>query len=216
MSRIAVIGLGQFGMAVARHLHRFGQEVLAVDTDRDQIEEIADLVDAAVCLDATDERALGGLELQHYDTVVVAMGAHSVEASILTTTLLRQSGVPHIVARAKDRLHARVLRAVGAHEVIDPEEEMGHRLAEKLTYPNVIDELELGDATVAELLAPTPMVGKTLAQLQIRNRYGATVLAIRRGDGVHPNPSADHVVQADDILVVLGKQDDVRKMAQKG
>ena len=113
--------------------------------------------------------------------VVVAMGAHALESSILTTALLRQGGVSHIIARSTNDLHARVLRAVGAHEVVDPEAQMGQRLAEKLTHPNVIDELELGDAIVAEVEVSTAMLNRSIAQLQIRNRYGATILAVRRG-----------------------------------
>lgn len=216
MSRVAVIGLGMFGVAVARHLHTLGQEVLAVDLQLERVEEIADFVDAAICADATDEKALVGLEPHRFDTIVVAMGAHAVEASILTTTILRQVGASHIVARAADQLHARVLRAVGAHEVIDPESEMGKRLAEKLTYPNVIDELELGDATVAELFAPPAMLGLTLAELQIRNRYNATVLAIRRGEHVQTNPGSDERIREGDILVVLGHQNNIRNMAKRG
>lgn len=216
MSKIAVLGLGQFGSAVAKHLARLGQEVLAVDIDRASTEEVADAVDAAICMDATDERALTGLELPRYDAVVVAMGSHALESSILTTALLRQGGVSHIIARSTNDLHARVLRAVGAHEIVDPEAQMGQRLAEKLTHPNVIDELELGGAIVAEVEVSTAMVNRSIAQLQIRNRYGATILAVRRADDVDTNPGPDYVLREHDILVVLGKQDEVRKLAKKG
>lgn len=208
----AVIGLGQFGRAVVRCLAREGQSVLAVDSDPERIDKVADDVDAALSLDATDEEALAGLELERLSCVVVTLGPRAREASILATSLLRQHGVPRIVARAHSYLHARVLRAVGAHEVVDPENEMGERLALRLAFPGIDELVRLGDASIAEIEAPETLVGKSLAELELRERHGVTVLAFRRGDDVKANPRADDRVESGDELVLLGGLDAIKRL----
>ncbi len=209
----AVIGLGQFGQAIATSLAAQGQAVLAVDRDMVPIEEIQDDVDAAVQADATDENALYGLRLEQMSVVIVAMGAHSVEASILTTALLKEMGVPRIIARAANDLHARILRSVGASEVIDPEQEMGTRLARRLSQPSIVDQIDLGNAEIAEVEAPEAFVGQSLAELDLRNQYRVSVLAIRRGDSVDANPRADHRLESGDVLVVIGLREAVNRVA---
>ncbi|QDG51211.1 TrkA family potassium uptake protein [Persicimonas caeni] len=209
----AVIGLGQFGQAVARSLASQGQAVLAVDNDMDHIEAVQDVVDVAVQADATDEDALYGLRLEQMSVAIVAMGAHSVEASILTTALLKEMGVPRIIARASNELHARILRSVGANEVIDPEQEMGRRLARRLSQPSIVDQIDLGNAELAEVEAPEAFVGKTLAELDLRNEYHVSVLAIRRGDTVEPNPRAEVQLVSGDIMVVIGRPEAVNRIA---
>lgn len=209
----AVIGLGQFGQAVARSLASQGQPVLAVDNDMDHIEAVQDVVDVAVQADATDEDALYGLRLEQMSVAIVAMGAHSVEASILTTALLKEMGVPRIIARASNELHARILRSVGANEVIDPEQEMGRRLARRLSQPSIVDQIDLGNAELAEVEAPEAFVGKTLAELDLRNEYHVSVLAIRRGDTIEANPRAEVQLVSGDIMVVIGRPEAVNRIA---
>jgi trk system potassium uptake protein TrkA len=209
----AVIGLGQFGQAVARSLASQGQPVLAVDNDMDHIEAVQDVVDVAVQADATDEDALYGLRLEQMSVAIVAMGAHSVEASILTTALLKEMGVPRIIARASNELHARILRSVGANEVIDPEQEMGRRLARRLSQPSIVDQIDLGNAELAEVEAPEAFVGKTLAELYLRNEYRVSVLAIRRGDTIEANPRAEVQLVSGDIMVVIGRPEAVNRIA---
>src|SRR5690554_343189 len=125
----AVIGLGQFGMALAKSLADQGQAVLAIDNNMAHIEEIKDAVESAICVDSTDEGALYGLRMEKMSCCIIAIGANSMQASILTAALLSQMGVPRIIGRAVNPLHARILHAVGATEVVDPEQEMGLRLA---------------------------------------------------------------------------------------
>lgn len=209
----AVIGLGQFGRAVATALAREGQPVLAIDRDRQVIEDIAGEVDAAVGLDATDEEALADLRLERMACVVVAIGSDAKEASILTTAQLRQLGVPRIVARASDELHARVLRAVGAHEVIDPETEMGHRLALRLANPGIAELIEFGNAAIAEVEAPESLAGHSLAELELRKRYQLSVLAIRRAGEVNANPGAEDRLESGDVLVLLGEPGLIKRLA---
>jgi trk system potassium uptake protein TrkA len=201
---------------VATSLAREGQAVLAIDINEDEVNRMATELDAVVRADATHEAALRELRLDRVSCAVVAIGAESMEASILATALLRQIGVPRIVARSLSELHARVLRAVGAHEVVSPEVEMGQRLAYRLSHPNVLDRVDLGDNTeLAELEVPAQYVGKTLVELDVRRRYDITVVAIHRGGKIVANPSRDEVLQAGEILVVIGSSSAVARFAAK-
>jgi trk system potassium uptake protein TrkA len=216
VGEFAVIGLGMFGRMVATSLAREGQAVLAIDINEDEVNRMATELDAVVRADATDEASLRDLRLDRMSCAVVAIGAESMEASILATALLRQIGVPRIVARSLSELHARVLRAVGAHEVVSPEVEMGQRLAYRLSHPNVLDRVDLGDNTeLAELEVPAQYVGKTLVELDVRRRFDITVVAIHRGGKIVANPSRDEVLQAGEILVVIGSSSAVARFAAK-
>lgn len=212
----AVIGLGVFGRTVALHLTSLGHEVLGIDSDEEAIAACADELAMAVCADATDEAALRELHVQRMSCAVVAIGAESIEASILATTLLRQIGVPEIVARSLGSLHGRVLRAVGASRVVRPEEEMGERVARQLSEPNVLERLELGeDAEVAEVEVPAELVGKSPVELNLRKRAGVSVVAFRRGRRVVATLDGSEVFQAGDVVLVIGRSDDVAAFAKR-
>lgn len=209
----AVIGLGRFGRSVALGLARMRQAVLVVDRNETSVEAVAPHVDAAICADATNEKAFEELKLERFGCVVVAIGAESMEASILTTALLRQKGIPRIVARAVNDLHARVLRAIGAHEIVNPEKEMGERVAARLTQPNVLEQLQFDErTTLAEVAAPEAFHGKNLVELDVRKRYRVSVVAIRRGQEVNANPRPTDSLQSGDILIVIGSRDAVKKL----
>jgi len=212
----AVIGLGVFGWHVAVNLSRLGHSVLAIDSDEERVRAAQGELDDLVCADATDEAALRELELDRVGCAVVAIGAEAMEASILATTLLRQIGVPQIVARSLSRLHARVLRAVGAHVVVSPEEEMGERLARRLAQPNVLERVLLGGAAeLAELEAPAEFVGKTLVELDVRRRYGVSVVAIRRGSSVLASLEQNERMAPGDVLVVIGTSPAIARLAAR-
>jgi trk system potassium uptake protein TrkA len=214
MGNFVVIGLGMFGRNVALHLASAGQSVLAIDRDQTEVDRVAPELDSVVCADATDETALRELGLERMSCAVVAIGAQSMEASILTTALLRQMGVPRIVARSLTELHTRVLRAVGAHEVVSPEEQMGQRLARRLAEPNVLDRLDLGgEAQLAEVEVPSAFVGKTLVELDVRRRHGVTVVAIRREGQVRATIRQDERFRAGDVMLVIGAADRIRRLA---
>jgi trk system potassium uptake protein TrkA len=184
--------------------------------DERLVNSIVEEVESAVRADATDEIALRELHLDAVSCAVVAIGAESIEASILTTTLLRQIGVPQIVARSVNPLHARALRAVGAHIVVRPEEEMGDRLARRLAQPNVLERIELApEAELAECPVPSDFVEKSLIELEVRRRHGVTVLAIRRGDRILAMLNGSERMQAGDILVVIGPPQAVEKLAAR-
>ena len=209
----AVIGIGRFGEALARRLTDLDQPVLAVDQNMDRVESVQDAVDAAVCADASNEDALRELQLETMTCVIVAIGSQAMEASIMTTALLAQIGVPRIVSRANSKLHGRILREVGAHDVVNPEYEIGERLARRLSQPNVVDQFELGGAIVAEIDAPETLVGQSLAEADLRNRFGLSVIAFQRGGDIHSNPRASDAIREGDRLVVIGEPDSVDELS---
>ena len=212
MKQVAVIGLGRFGSSVARTLAGSGCEVLAVDVDEARVKAIADEVTDAVRANALDEEALRALGLRNFEVVVVAIG-HEVQASILTTVLLKEMGIPKIVAKAQDELHGRVLQKVGADIVVFPERDMGVRLAHTLISRNVIDEIQLStDYSILEMAAPQAFLGRSLKDLELRQRFGLSVLAIRRKDRIIVSPNADQVVDEGDILVALGQPDKLERL----
>jgi len=214
LGKFVVIGLGIFGRNVALALAREGQSVLAVDRTQEEVNRLASELDAVVCADATDEEVLRELQLERMSCAIVAIGAESMEASILTTALLRQIGVPHIVARSLSDLHARVLRAVGAHEVVSPEVEMGRRLALRLAHPNVLERFELGDnVELAEIEVPEQFVGRTLVELDVRQRFDVTVVAVRRGTTVLANPKGSQLLHSQEVLVVIGARQAIAQLA---
>lgn len=207
MKQVAVIGLGRFGSSVARTLAESGCEVLAVDADEARVKAVADDVTDAVRANALEEEALRALGLRNFEVVVVAIG-HEVEASILVTVLLKEMGIPKIVAKAQDELHGRVLQKVGADMVVFPERDMGVRVAHTLISRNVIDEIQLStDYSILEMVVPHRFLGRNLKELELRQRFGLTILAIRREDRIIVSPDAEQTLEEGDILVALGQPD---------
>lgn len=210
----AIIGLGRFGSSVARTLTRNGYPVLAIDTKQELVDEIAGEVDAAVCCDTTDKDALLELDIGKFSCVVVGIGASSLEASILTTALLSQIGCIRIISRAIHGLHEKVLKSVGASEIVNPEEEIGKRLAERLAQPYLIEQFTLGpELRLAEVGTPQRFVGKALIDLKLRNKYDISVVAIYRGKTVISNPKASEVIHDNDKLVIIGNNESIHRLA---
>jgi trk system potassium uptake protein TrkA len=214
MSRkqIAVFGLGRFGASVARNLQKQGHEVLGIDSDHDLTEQLsADLTHTVAC-DCTDEDALRSLGLRNFDVAVVAIG-HDVQASILATVVLKEIGVPLVVAKAANELHGRTLQKVGADRVVYPERDMGARVAHSLLTGTLTDYIELSpEYTIMEMTAPTVMTGKSLRELDLRGRFGINVMALKSGEQINAAPLATDVVGIGDILVLLGSNDGVRQL----
>lgn len=212
-----VVGLGQFGMALARSLAEKGVEVLAVDRREARVQTASDFCAEAVAFDATDERALAGISPDRRDMCICAIGDESREASIICTALFRQMGASKVVARATDPLQERILRLVGAHEVVNPEQAFGERFATRLLYAGVIDEIPLGaDLAITELRVPERFAGRTLAELELPRRYGITVVAIRRADDATvAAPSPTDPLDLDDILVTVAPHDAVADLLEK-
>jgi trk system potassium uptake protein TrkA len=208
----AVIGLGRFGSSVAKTLSAMGYEVMAVDNDEMRVQEISHVVTHAVQADATDEDAMRALGVRNADCAVVSIG-QNIQASILSTLLLKGLGVPYVAAKAQNELHGRVLDKVGADRVIYPERDMGVRVARNLVSSNLLDYLELSpDYSILETVASQRVVGKTLGELNLRARHGISIIAIRRGSDINLSPGADDVILEDDTLVMMGRIDQLDKL----
>ncbi|MBK8975024.1 MAG: TrkA family potassium uptake protein [Planctomycetes bacterium] len=215
--QVIVIGLGQFGTAVARALAERGVEVLAVDTDEDRVQAIADHVAEALCFDATDLDAIQRTSPDKRDVCVCAIGDESKDASIICTALLRQSGAKRVIARANDDVHARILRLVGAHQVVNPEREFGERFASRIVHEGIRGELLLGEGVLlSEVETPKSFLSQSLGELRLPNRFGVTIVAIRKqGSGTVILPEAGTVLESGDVMVLVGRQGAVARMMEK-
>ncbi len=216
--QIMILGLGSFGMALARALSGKGVEVVAADIRREAVEEAAVFVSEAVCLDVTDEAELAKLKPASRDVVVCAIGSESKEASIICTALLRQMGVKMLVARAHDRLHARILKLVGAHAVVNPEEEFGRRMANQLFFSRSISSQDSPDGglQLMELPLPESMAGKTLRQLELPRRYGIILAGIERGTPKSVvRPAPDFPLEKGDVMVLLCTEQELMRFAKE-
>jgi trk system potassium uptake protein TrkA len=216
ISQALIIGLGQFGMALARTLTDRGVEVLAVDRNPSLVQDAAAFVSEAACFDATDEESLARADPIRRDLCVCAIGNEAREASIIVTALLRQMGARRIVARAGDDLIERILRLVGAHEVVNPERAFGQRLASRLLYQDIVEELPLGsDLMITEVRPPPALVGRSLAALRLPERFGINVVALRPiGGGATMQPDPERPLANDDILVVVSRSEAIRKLLE--
>jgi trk system potassium uptake protein TrkA len=194
--------------------------VIGVDGSEERVQELADVVTHAIQLDATDVRALRAAGIQDVDVAVVSIG-ENIESSLLVVMQLREIGIQTIIAKAVTPLHGRILEKIGVSRIVFPEREMGIRLAHGLVMPNVIDYIELSrDFSIIEIPAPASFVGRTLKQLELRPRFGLTLIAIKRrtsqSDGVVTNiaPAADETIFEGDVLALLGSNDKLGQLDQ--
>lgn len=210
--QFAVIGLGRFGASVARTLFRLGYEVLAIDENEEVTQKFSDEVTHVVQADTTDENSLKALGIRNFDVVVVAIG-DNIQANVLTTLLLKDLGVPHIVAKAHNELHGKMLAKIGADRVVYPERDMGQRVAHNLVSTNVLDYIELSpNLSLVEVKTPQSFAGKTLAEVNLRVKYGVNVVAIERGDQIIVPPVPGEKMEQDDVLIIVGNIDGIQKL----
>ncbi|ARC84472.1 trkA-N domain protein [Clostridium argentinense CDC 2741] len=199
-----VIGLGRFGTSVAETLYSLGNDVLAVDVDEEVIQNISEKVTHAVQVDANDEQSLRALGVGNFDVAIISIGS-DIQASILSTLLVKELGVKHIITKANNALHAKVLYKIGANRVIFPERDMGVRVAHNLCSSNILDYIELSpDFSIAEIVSPQEWHEKSLKDLNLRAEYGINVMAIKRNNEIDVSPSADEIIEANDIIVAIG------------
>lgn len=216
MRHFLIIGLGNFGMGVAKTLYEEGHNITAIDKNKARIQVIQDSSNQAILGDATDRKALEQLGVDNFDAAVVSTGVDQ-HASILITLYLRELKCREIIVKAEDTDHGRILLAVGADRVIFPEEEMAKKLAHSLSKPNLLDFIPLGeDYTVAELAPPRHFHGKTIASLKLRQKYHIELIAIK---DVLDNtfkfiPPPDLVFKDSDIMVCIGKLEDIEKIRE--
>ncbi len=186
--------------------------MLALDNDKETVQDIAQHVTHVMQADATDEAALRAVGIRNFDVVVVAIG-HDLQASILVTVLLKELEVKHVVAKAQNELHGKVLQKVGADKVVFPERDMGTRLALNMVSSNIIDNIQLSpEYSIVEVSSKKEWHGQTLQKLNLKARLGIYVLAIKRGDELLVAPSAKDTIEADDIVIVVGRNKDIEQL----
>jgi trk system potassium uptake protein TrkA len=215
MNTFVVIGLGRFGTAVATELSAQGQEVLALDMVEEKVQQVAEILTHAVVADARDPAVLKALGIRNYDCAVVAIGG-DVGSSALITLNLKELGMKKVVCKAKSHVHRKLLEKIGADRVVFPENEMGIKLAQSLASSNILNFIELSDDySIVELPVPRSWAGKTLRELNIRTARKVNVIAIRkagREDELDAAPGGDSLLAAGDVLVALGRSEDVAKL----
>ena len=225
MRQFAVIGLGRFGTSVAKTISQKGHQVLAIDISEQITQSISDEVTQAVCLNATDEKALRAVGADNVDVAVVGVGTN-LEASILITLNLKEIGVKEIVCKAVNKDHQKVLEKIGATKVVQPEREMGIRVANGLISTSVIEHIELSEeSSLVELITPSEFIGKNLREINVRAKFGVNVIAVKRRipsaskkeeeEIVNVAPKAEDVIKKGDILVVLGSNENIEKLKKK-
>ncbi len=212
-----VIGLGRFGMAVAQTLSDRRAEVLAVDANAERVRQAAAFAAEAICFDATDAEALARISPERRDVCICAIGDEATESAIICTALLRQLGAKRVVARASNAVQTRILKLVGAHEVVNPIREFGERFAHKIVYERLISEMPIGgDLLIAEVRPPPSFVGRTLAELQLPQRFNITVVAVRQeGSGAVALPNPNERLKPDDIIIVVSREDAVARLMEQ-
>lgn len=211
----AVIGLGRFGGSICRELSEEGLEVLAIDIDEDKVNEFANIASHAVVGDTTDETVLKSLGIRNFDHVIVAIG-DNIQASILTTLMLKELGVKHITVKAQNDYHEKVLTKIGADSIVHPERDMGKRIAHNIISNNVLDYLELSDEhSIVEIVANENISGHSIIELDIRAKYGINIVAIKRDKEIIVSPQADEVIQKGDIMIVIGADADINRFEKK-
>lgn len=216
MKRFAVIGLGKFGFHVAKALFEDGNEVIAIDQDRNRIQEIDPYCTEAIVMDATDKERLKALGLENMDSVVLSAGS-KISNSILICLHLQEIGVKKILAKALDDDHAKILKKIGATEIIRPEMAMAVRVARGLSTPNILDFIPLAeDYNLLQVDPPRAFIGKTLRDLDLKARYNVFVIAIK--ELVPENfvlvPPASFLIKDSDVLILLGKEQDISKIKE--
>ena len=214
MKRVVVIGLGIFGSQLARQLYASGLEVVAIDKNRDVVQRIKDHSTKSVLADATDKEVLESIGIDAKDTVVISFG-EDLSASTLLTLYLKEMKVKEIIVKVPNEDYKRILLKVGASEAIIPEREMANKVARSIISPNVLEYLPISeDYTIVELAPPTAFIGKSLADLDLRKKYNLQVIAIRDvlADKLQLVPRASAVIKDSDVLVIIGREEDILKV----
>ncbi|MEI4771806.1 TrkA family potassium uptake protein [Psychrobacillus sp. FJAT-51614] len=210
-----VIGLGRFGGSIVRELITQGADVMAIDIVPERVDEYATIATQAVVADTTDEAALKSLGIRNFEHVIVAIG-DDIQSSILTTLMLKEIGVKKITVKAQNDYHEKVLRKIGADQVVHPERDMGIRIANNIISSNVLDYLELSDKhSIMEIKVNEKIARHSIIDLDIRAKYGINIVAVKRGNDIFVSPPADEQLQLNDVLIIIGADVDINRFEKK-
>jgi trk system potassium uptake protein TrkA len=209
-----IIGLGRFGISLARTLTREGHSVLGIDNDETVIQKFSFEIDNVMKLDATDSEVLDSLGIADFEAVVISIGEKYIQNSILATLLVKEKGAKKIIAKAGTKVQGKVLSKVGADLVVFPEKDMGERVGKILSSHNIIDFIELSsDITIIELKTPELMAGKDLIELNLRKKYGVTIISVKDAEGVVKTPpDVNYRFKQEDILTLIGENRLLKKL----
>ena len=207
----AVFGAGKFGLSIAKTLQELDCDVILVDKDAEIIQDAANEVGYAICADVEDPEVFDELGMRNLDGAIVAI-TESLEASIVTTMMCHELGVPRIFAKAKNSMHEKILRSVGAHKIIYPEVEMGRRIARYLVADNFADWIELSPKfSLVELPIPREWVGQTLIGLDVRKKYRLNIIAVKSGDSISVAIDPNEPLKPGTVLIVIGENKDLEE-----
>lgn len=210
----ALFGLGRFGKSLAVTLAQLGCEVMCMDSNEKEVQAVADVVTHAVIGDCRDEATLKTLGIPDFDVCIVSL-ASNIETSVLLVVLLKELGAKRVLAKSQSEMHSKILRRLGADEVVFPENDMGVRAAYGLVSSGFLDYIELSDGyRVVETSCPKVWLGKTVAQLDVRRKYGVNILAVKNGDKFMITDFVTHSFVPDDVVVVLGESDNLREIIE--
>lgn len=213
--QFVVFGLGRFGSSLATTLADAGYEVMAVDKCEEKVQDISPIVTQAVQAEVTDIDTLRSLGIRNFDVAIVAIGK-DMQSSIMTTLLLKEMGIPYVVAKASTEIHQRVLEKIGADRIILPERDMGKRIATNLITGNIIDYIQLSrDYSIMEFSILSQWEGRSIKDINIRANYGVNIIAVERNGDINVSPGPDYILQEDDLLVVVGKNQSIRELEAK-
>lgn len=211
----AVFGLGKFGESVALELETLGCEVVAVDNSMERIQNIADSVSYAMCADIEDPEVIKSLGARNLDGAVIAV-AENLETSIMATILSKEQGIPYVLAKAQNDLHATILKKVGADAIIYPEKEMGRRVARNLMSGNFADWIELSpDYSLVEMEIPEKWVGKRLIDLQVREKFGINVVGIVENDVMDVAINPTDILKEKSIMILIGSNKTLQNLKRE-
>jgi trk system potassium uptake protein TrkA len=214
--QFAVIGLGRFGGSITREFAEMGYDVLAIDKDMEKVNEYATIATQAVQANSTDEKVMQSLGIRNFNHVIVSIG-EDIQSSILTTLLLKEAGVNKVWVKAQNDYHHKVLEKLGADRIIHPERDMALRVAQLISSEKIIDFIELSqEHSIVEIGVTDKIVRKTLTDLDVRARFGCNIVAIKRGDDILVSPIADVELNYGDVLVVIGRNEDINRFEDEG
>jgi len=222
-----IVGLGNFGAALAEKLTQQGNEVIGIDSSMAKVTSLKEKISHTICLNATDEQTVSDLPLKNTDVVMICIGEDQ-GTNVLATALFKNLGVKRLISRSINPLHEKILRAIGVDEIVRPEEETAERWAKKLCLKGVVDSFELNkNYSVVEVQTPSEMVGKTIKEIGFRNKHNLVILTIIKQTlvssklgkdttitNVQGIPQLDTILQHDDILVLYGSNADLAKVAR--
>lgn len=209
-----IVGLGRFGASVARTLTEAGHSVVGIDQSESRIQRVSEEIADVIKCDATDADILDTIGVSDFEAVIVGIGEKYIQNSILVTLILKEKGAKKIIAKAGTKTQGRVLSKVGADEIVFPEKDMGEKVARSLVSSNIMDFLEVSsDFSIVEIKTPKLMVGKNLIELNLRHKYGVTIISIKNEDGkIKSPPDVNYRFKEDDIVTLIGENKKLKKL----